>query len=326
MTNAYREFSALMKRRAFNEAADFASRRLQEAGERSEFWYTQLSSALREEGRYDEALKAADKACALAPKNGWAHVARGDALLKKKDVKGAVQSFEEAIGDSRASSRALKGLLACLARSESWERMLSVLAQYSFPAGETISWRVKALLALGRNGEAQQVCDDLLATEPDNPAALWKKAELQVAAEGVDPVRQRYSRLCRIPGKPAVYSEIHAWLCKQSGDVAGALAQYEKLSQSAADPSVLRRQAFALAKTGQEERAAALMEELLRMSPDDLYLHAAYLPVCTRLDNMERAWRFYHELLALHPQSKGIYGRLKRVRTAMEKKSRERQV
>jgi len=185
---------------------------------------------------------------------------------------------------------------------------------------------VKALLGLGRNGEAERTCDELLATEPDNPAALWKKAELQVAAEGVDPVRQRYSRLCRIPGKPAVYSEIYAWLCKKSGDVAGALAQYEKLSQSAADPSVLRKQAFALSKSGQDARAVALMEELLRLAPGDMYLNTAYIPACARLDDLERAWKFYHELLALHPQSKGIYGRLKRVRAAMEKKSREQPV
>jgi pentatricopeptide repeat protein len=62
------------------------------------------------------------------------------------------------------------------------------------------------------------------------------------------------------------------------------------------------------------------MEELLRLAPDDMYLHSAYVPACTRLGDVDRAWKFYHELQSLHPESKGIYGRLKRVQKILEKK------
>jgi tetratricopeptide (TPR) repeat protein len=323
MNAAYSEFSSFMKKKAFNEAADFAARRSLETGERSDFWLTQLSSALRDAGRVDEALQAADKACGLSSRNGWALCARAEALLKKGDVDGALDCFDEATSDARAASRARKGVLTCLVQKKSWERILSLLAQYDMAAGKAFSWRVKALMGLGRNDEAERTCDEHLAAEPDHPAALWKKSELQVAREGINPVRQRFSRLSRIPDKPPVYAEIHAWLCKKSGNVEGAVEQYEKMSRGAADPAVLRKQAFALAKSGHEDRAIPLMEELLRLDPDDMYLHAAYLPACTRLGELERAWKFYHELLALHPRSKGLYGRLKRVQTSMEKKSKE---
>jgi tetratricopeptide (TPR) repeat protein len=323
MNAAYRDFSALLKKKAYTEAADFAARQTVEKGDRSEFWLTQLSAALREGGRVDEALAAADKACALAPRNGWAQLARAEALLKKGNTDGALGCFEEAAFDAGVAARARKGILSCFVRMKSWDRIVSYLAQTDMPSTDKYQWQVKALMGLGRNREAEKVCDEWLAAEPDNAAALWKKTELRVAAEGVEPVRQRFSRLARIPGKPAAYAEIHAWLCKKSGNVEGAVEQYEKMSQGAADPAVLRKQAFALAKSGREDRAVPLMEELLRLAPDDMYLHSAYLPACTRLGDVDRAWKFYHELLALHPQSKGLYGRLKRVQNAMEKKSKE---
>jgi tetratricopeptide (TPR) repeat protein len=324
MNAAYIEFSTLMKKKAFNEAADFAARQSSTEGGRGDFWHTQLSLALRDAGRIDEALEAADKACALAPRNAWALVARAEALLKKADLDGAIDSFSEALSDARAGGRARKGLLACLVQKKSWNQILSFCAQYPMPVTDAFSWRVKALMALKRNEEAEKACDEILATEPDHPAALWKKCELRVAAEGVDPVRQRFSRLARIPGKPRVYAEIHAWLCKQSGNISGAVEQYEKLSRGTNDPSVLRKQAFALAKSGREDRAVPLMEELLRLAPDDMYLHSSYIPACTRLGDLDRAWKFYHDLQALHPENKGIYGRLKRVQKAMEKKDKER--
>ncbi|MBN2035595.1 MAG: tetratricopeptide repeat protein [Chitinispirillaceae bacterium] len=323
MENAYREFSAIMKRRAFKEAVEFASRRSLEKGGSDGFWLTQYSLALREAGRIDEAVGAADKACAVAPRNAWALIARAEALLKKGDVDGAVDSFNEAMSDARAGTRARKGILVCLARKDHWERILSFLAQNDLPPNDSFSWRVKALMGLGRNDEAEKACDEQLASDPDHPAALWKKCELRVAAEGVEPVRQRFSRLARIPGKPPVYAEIYAWLCKRSGNLSGAVEQYERLSRSGGNPSVLRKQAFALAKSGHEGRAVGLMEELLRLAPDDRYLHAAYLPACTRLGDLERAWKFYHELQALHPEQKGLYGRLKRVQKAIEKKNKE---
>jgi tetratricopeptide (TPR) repeat protein len=319
MNTAYRDFCALMKRRSFKEAVEFASHRLHAEGERSDFWLTQYSLALREAGMIDDALDAANRACALAPRNGWALIARAEALLKKGDTDGAIDSFNEAMSDARAGLRAQKGVLICLAHKKHWEQILWFLAQNDLPPDEAFSWRVKALMGLGRNDEAEKTCDEQLASDPDHPAALWKKCGLRVAAEGIEPVRQRFSRLARIPGKPPVYAEIHAWLCKQSGNLSGAVEQYEKLSRCGTNPSVLRKQAFALAKSGHEDRAVPLMEELLRFAPDDMYLHAAYLPVCTRLGDLGRAWKFYHELQALHPESKGLYGRLKRVRKAMEK-------
>ena len=316
--SAYREFSGFMKRRAFADAVSFAERQSVAAGGRNDFWLTQLSIALRESGRFKEAADAADRACIMSPDNPWPVLARAEALLKQGACDDASADFESVLSDARAGGRARRGLLHCLAHAKSWERMLQLLAQWEMPPAEAHSWRVRALMALGRMDEAGKECDQWLGESPDDPQALWRSVDLQVAREGIEPVRQRMGRLAKIPGKPALYGEIFATLCRRSGSMEGAAEQYEKLVQRESSPSLLRKQAFALAKTGEEARAVPLMEELLRLSPDDMYLHAAYIPACKRMGDLGRAWKFYHDLIALHPDRKTIFGRLKRVQKLLE--------
>jgi tetratricopeptide (TPR) repeat protein len=317
-SQSYREFSALMKQRAFADAVSLAERQSVAAGDKSEFWLTQLSGALRESGKFREAIDAADKACRIAPGSAWPMLARAEALLKREEYDAAAADFEAAQSDERAALRARKGLLQCLGQAKSWESILSLLAQWELPKGMTHSWRVKALMELGRTDEADAECREWLAECPDDPQALWKSVELQIAREGVEPVLLRMGRLAKIPGKPTVYGEIYASLCTRSGSLEGAAEQYEKLVKRESSPSLLRKQAFALAKSGREDRAVPLMEELLRLSPDDMYINAAYIPACKRLGDMGRAWTFYHELISLHPDRKTIYGRLKRVSKMLE--------
>jgi tetratricopeptide (TPR) repeat protein len=323
MNQAYKEFSALMQKGEFQAAAAFAERQSLAAFDKSEFWLTRLSTAFREAGRDDDALAAAEKACALDPHNNWALLARAEALLKKGKFEEALESFGEAATDARTAPRAQKGLLTCLVEQKSWQRVLTYLAQSGMALQSAFPWRVRALMGLGKTIEAEAACDELLATAPDNSAALWKKTDFQIASEGIAAVAQRFARLAKIPGKPPIYGEINATLCKRTGKVESALVQYEKLSKGSGDPAVFRKQAFALAKSGHEDRAVPLMEELLRITPSDMFLHSAYLPACTRLKDLDRAWKFYHELLALHPEHKGLYGRLKKVQAAMEKIGKE---
>jgi tetratricopeptide (TPR) repeat protein len=314
----YREFAALMKRRAFTGAVSFAERLVVSSSGRNGFWLTQLSIALRESGRFKESFAAADKACAIEPGNPWPVLARAEASLKQGDCAGALSDFEAVRDDGRTGARARRGMLQCLAHEKAWDRVLDCLAQWELPARERHSWRVKALMGLGRMDEAAVECDRWLAQCPDDPQALWKSVDLQVGRDGLEAVRERMARLAKIPGESPVYGEIYASLCKRSGSMQGAAAQYEKLVQRASSPAILRKQAFALAKTGEEARAAPLMEELLRLSPDDLYLHSAYVPACRRLGDIGRAWKFYHELIALHPDRKPLLGRLKRLQKMME--------
>lgn len=312
-SNSYREFSALMGRDRFAEATMFAERQSVAAGEKDGFWLTQLSLALRESGRFREAFEAADRACALSPGGTWPLLARAEALLKQGAYDAALADFQAAQSDDRTVLRARKGQLKCLAQAKSWDRMLSLLAQWELPLGEVHYWRVKALMGQGLLKEAESECREWLNKSPDSPKALWKSVELQMATDGIEPVRVKMGRLAKIPGKPAIYGEIYASLCKRTGNMEDAAGQYEKLLKMKNSPALLRKQAFALAKTGQENLAVPLMEELLRVSPADMYLNAAYLPACKRLGDIGRALTFYNELIASHPEYPTLFGCLKRV-------------
>jgi tetratricopeptide (TPR) repeat protein len=319
MDNANAEFSSFMKLRRFIEAAAFAERRLVMSGGRSEFWLTRLSSALREAGDLDGALDAAEKACALAPANPWALLARAEILQKKGAFEEALPLYMDARGDSRADVRARFGALLCLSRMNAWERVMDTLAQWSVAPAEAYPWKTRALAGLGRLEEAMEECGRWLAQFPDCREALWQQAELWVAAEGLEATLDRMARLARIPGKPAVYGEIYAALCRRAGKEGDAARQYGKLLEKKATPSLQRRQVFALAKSGRESDAIPMFEELLRDAPADMYLNNGYIGACGRAGALERAWAFYHDLMVLHPAEKSLFGRLSRVRKGIEK-------
>jgi tetratricopeptide (TPR) repeat protein len=313
MNDEYREFSALMKRSAFTQAASFAERQLVAVGDKSEFWLTQLSNALRESGNAKGALAAADKASILSPRNAWALLARAEALVKLGRLGEALPLFEEALVDARAAQRARWGRLSALTLLKQWDRVITECASPTLPAATARPFRVKALHGLGRLDEAIAECESWLSENSDSRQALWQMAELRIARDGLDVVLANMGRLAKIPGKPAVYGEIYASLCKRAGNSAKAADQYARLSQGNSSPDLLRKQAFALAKSGREAEALPIMEELLRLDPKDMYLHAAYTPACKRKGSLDRAHGFYAELIILHPEEKSLYGRIKRL-------------
>jgi tetratricopeptide (TPR) repeat protein len=280
----------------------------------SEFWLTQQAIALTLARQYRGAIEAADQALALAPLNIYALLARADARRGAGEFEPALADYEEAArrDDPRTAARAIAGQLECLAALKRWERVLELL-----PAGNervpVWRWRVRALRGLGRDAAALAACEEWLRASPDLPDALWQLTELEIARDGLEPVLERLGRLARIPSRPPIYGEIYASLCRRAGRAEAAVKTYAKLAAAAPDPRVLRQQAFALAKSGAEARAIPMMEELLRLKPDDMYLHSAYGAACDRAGRLEQALRFYEELLRLFPDQKGLYGRIKRI-------------
>jgi tetratricopeptide (TPR) repeat protein len=202
-----------------------------------------------------------------------------------------------------------------------WTRILECLAEWNLPAATAVRWRVKAFIGLGMEDEALGACQEWLRSSPDNPQALWELTRLEVAREGLDAVRVRFGRLARIPSRPPVYREIYASLCRRAGKIEEAVGQYEKLTAAGGDVRIQRKQAFALAKAGQEMEAIPVMEELLRVDPRDFYLHSAYKAACRRVHDLERARRFYQELTISHPDEKALYGSLRRINRELEAKA-----
>lgn len=317
-TAEYNQFLSLIKSGAFAEAVALAEKQSVLAGDKNEFWLTQLSFAYTRAGKKREAIESAEKALIIAPKNRYALLARADALMAAAEYAKALQSYEESLDNERTVVRARRGVLSCLVNLKNWTRLLELTSQWEIDQELANSFRVKTLNGLGRSDEAMELCRNWLRIRPDQPQALWELTNLEVKKEGLEAVRSRMGRLARIPGKPPVYAEIYASLSRKAGSNETAVEQYTKLAHQQGNPRILRQQAFALAKSGRELEALPIMEELLRLDPRDMYIHTSYTAACQRVDKLEHAWKFYHELLALHPDEKTLLGRLRKLQKRLE--------
>jgi tetratricopeptide (TPR) repeat protein len=311
-TPAYEQFSSLMRERAFARAAEHADQENQRRGGGDPFWLTQQAVALNACQRAEDARKAAEAALAAQPRNPYALRARAESLVRLQRFDEARADFEELAAAGPLVPRARDGYLECLAAARNWDRVLAFLGEAD-PAPRDRAWRARALHGLGRTPEAVEVCRLWLAEERDHPVALRLLADLEAEMEGPDVVRERYERLARIPGAAPIYREVHAALCRRSGLEEKAAAEYAALAAERPEGRLNRQEAFALSKAGREREAIELVEELLRESPRDPYVHSAYAAACRRAGELERAWKFYGDLLVLHPDEKGLYGRRKRI-------------
>ncbi|MBD3244313.1 MAG: tetratricopeptide repeat protein [Chitinivibrionales bacterium] len=316
LTDSYRSFASLMRDGRYAEALALAEHEALNAGGRADFWHTQRANALIRMKRFEQARDAADEALRGAPNNPYAILAMADSLGGLGQLERACGLYEQVSHsrDSRAAARGQNRLLQCLGRRGEWEQVLALTATRTDPSGALNEHRARALHALGRDDEALEACRAWLEASPDNPRALWLQTEIDIAKEGLDTVRQRFSRLARIPSRPPIYGEIYASLCRRAGVPEAALGQYEKLQSRTTDPGVLRKKAFALSKAGREEEAVPLMEQLLRADPGDPYLHTGYIAACGRMGERQRPVQFYQTLLGEHPEHKQLYGWLKRAR------------
>ncbi len=313
---SYRTFASLMREKRYDEALALAEHEALDAGSGAEFWHTQRANALIRMKRFDQARDAADEALRSAPSNPYALLAMADSLGGLGQLEHACTLYEQVsrVRDPRAAARGQNRLLQCLGRRGEWEQVLALTATRSDPTGALNEHRARALHALGRDDEALAACRAWLEASPDTPRALWLQTEIDIAREGLDAVRRRFSRLARIPSRPPIYGEIYASLCRRAGVPEAAVGQYDRLQARTADPAVLRKKAFALAKSGRESEAVPLMEQLLRADPGDPYLHTGYIAACGRMGERGRPVQFYQELLRDHPEYKQLYGWLKRAR------------
>ena len=303
MSKEYDQYRYLLSQRQFGEAARFAEQAYLEGNPANPFWLTRQAAALTRAGEYGQALTVSEQALAIAPANSYAVLSMAQALSGLHRYKEALEYYEPTSGDAndKAATAARKGMLACLAELRSWDRILEQIGIWEMPPDTVYRWRVKALEGQNRTGEAIDICHQWLKDNPDHPQALWALTELEIRRDGFDAVLTRMGRLAKIPSRPTIYKEIYASLCKRAGKPDLALKQYEKIVNIASDPNIHRKKAFALAKSGREPEAIALMEELLKLNPKDYYVHSAYIPACRRVKQLDRAMEFYQKLLESYP-------------------------
>lgn len=317
---AYEQYKSLLKSRNYASAAQLAEQEAFKNPDQKSFWIYHQSIALIHAGNYKTAIGISEKALCEQPSNPYLLLSRSDALLNMGDAAKALTGYEEISFNVKMTARARKGILECLFKLKEWDKILDYAAQWDLPDSDSYSFRIQALKELNRPEEAFSLCNKWLLASPDNRAALRLLIGLEISRDGLEATCLKYERLAKIPSKPPVYGEIYAYLCKKTGKFDKAVNQYQKLENKTQNPMNIRNRAFALAKSGLELQAIPLLEELLRVSPEDIYLNSSYEGACNRSNNLERAWKFYHELISLHPDNMKLLGRVKKIQKKLETK------
>ncbi|MBN1307408.1 MAG: tetratricopeptide repeat protein [Chitinispirillaceae bacterium] len=314
----YDDFKRMLRERRFKEAAALAETQAFGGGGDGVFWLNQQAIALVRMGSYHEAVAVADQALSRNPSGFYSLLIRSEAQFKQGDFAAALVGFQEARRFPAVECRARKGALDCLIGMRRFEEALAALAGWNGDVKESYPFRIKALRGLHRIDEAIAVCREWLGGSADNRQALWLLCDLETRRDGIEATLAKYEKMAKIPSLPPIYGELCAMLYRKAGKTDRALGQYDRLTTRSNDPAILRRKAFALAKSGREREALPLLEELLRARPSDQYVHSAYGAAARRGGYLEKAWKFYHELLTLYPEEKSLYGRIKKIGKTIE--------
>jgi tetratricopeptide (TPR) repeat protein len=320
---SYQEYQRLLTQGKYLEAARFAEQQagsVSESHESEEFWLTQQARALIRAEDHEAALKVSRRALDIAPDNAFAVAATADALLGLKRLEEALEHYEELLRSPRLLRQGRKGVLECLAGLKRWELILERLSGWNLPEEQSLPWRVKVLNALGRNQEALESCRRWLELRPHHPPALWEASELETRVNGLDAAVEKAGRLARIPSLPQIYREIYASLCRKAGRPEEAVKAYERIGAEGEQSRIQKKKAFTLAKSGREQEALPLLEEMLKSEPADKYLHSSYAAACRRIGELERGINFYNRLLTLHPEEHSLYGRIKGLQRKLEER------
>ena len=210
----YDKFKSYLRSRNYNAAFETAEREALKNPAQKIFWMNQQAIALSNAGNTKEALEILKKALTIDPQSPWTLLLYSDARLKSGDISEALSGYEELVGNEKLARRAQKGALECLIRLGEWNKTLDYISQWNLPSEESYKFQIQAFTGLKRTDEAFSLCNQWLQLSPDNKSALWLLVMLEISRDGLETVRLKYERLAKIPSKPPVYGEIHAYLCK----------------------------------------------------------------------------------------------------------------
>jgi protein O-GlcNAc transferase len=223
-------------------------------------------------GNFTAAVELIGQALKLDPKDDWAHLHIGYALLELKRYEDALASCDRALAIKPGIPEALNnrgiaqlGLARYGEAIDSFDRALAIRPDFA----EGLSNRGNALLQLARHEEALASCDRALAVRPDYPDALNNRglALLGLARHGE--ALASYDRALAI--KPDFVEAL-----SNRGNVLLQLRRYEEalasndraLSIRPDHAGALNNRGNALLELGRHEEAAKDFERLLIVKPD----------------------------------------------------------
>ncbi|MGW0071262.1 tetratricopeptide repeat protein, partial [Streptosporangium sandarakinum] len=134
---------------------------------------------------------------------------------------------------------------------------------------DALANRAGLLAALGEYGGARADVEAGLAIDAGNPYLLCALGQIEAAGGRPDRARAAFDgALERAPSLAAAWAGRGA-LAFETGDPAGAVADFTRALESGDDPALLYNRAMALRAAGRAGEASADLRRALELAPDD---------------------------------------------------------
>ena len=267
----------------------------------------------------EAALEAYSEARRLEPDNIYSHGYMAEAYKRSGRWKEAAELYEEAMVRSPGGAYGLCQAAQCYQKLGNHERALELvrLALEQSPKAEWVLTAAGSVLrAAGHDEEALKCFRQALEVNPESKFALRQIIAIQRGAKDNEQLAKEIKSLRQIPAQaknPYLY-ELLGNIRSAQGEVREAVVEYEAaFEQDRSNTYLLKRLAFALAKTEKIDRAYELFKEALRKSPADFYLNQSFLSMAKKLHQEEDAHEFYQRLLRRYPNERRIYGHLRKL-------------
>jgi tetratricopeptide (TPR) repeat protein len=278
-----------------------------------------LARAYLRQGRVDAALMVAQDAVRCAPASSVALVALGQSRKAAHDLEGAVEAFTRAraVDDTSFVCTQLGRVLLQLGHTEeALDTARAALRRHGRDLG-LLELEGDTLQRLGRRDEAIAAYEAARALEPADPLAEKRLLEARLRELAPGEAIDEVARLLQVPSyaERAWLHAVHGRLLHEAGRHAEAAAAFTRaLSANPEDAFARRSLGFAAWKAGDAEAAVQALRSLFLLDPGDRCVRATLLAAYARAGRDLEAIETVEEALRAHPEAKGLYGELRRLR------------
>jgi len=284
-------------------------------------------SALMDQGRHADALRAYEAALEQNPSNTAAHVGAGDAALALKRFRTARAHYEKALALDGQSIAALRGMARVTAAEEDFDEAVEALRAAVRLRGKDSNLRyelARTYLQLGRDEEAANELTVILLNEPSHVPARRALGEVCLRQGQPDKAISHFQQLADAgqAGFPSLVKL--ALLYEAQRDLANAARTAHKALELRPEShdlgALLGRLAFA---QGAFDDAVGRLAPIVSAGGGDRTSRLTLAHAYVRLDRLAEAATLYEKLveenpadLALREQLAAVYEKMGRLRDA----------